>query len=225
MSQKPDFYEVLGVAKTASETEIKAAFKKIMMLSHEDMVRNKLKKAGKSETEIAAAIQEAKKAFQLATEAKDVLTDPKKRNTYDQHGHQGLANLGTGPGYSEAAGERVKRKSPTEEDLFDFFDKAAEKNPRPSTGRPGESSADRRARAAEERRKAREAARGEIDTPSVQEEDTEDTSEKIAEATSRLRNETLSLKDLQLIRDKAADLVEEIDAAIARARRNNGPRP
>jgi molecular chaperone DnaJ len=75
---KRDFYEVLGVAKGASEDEIKKAYRALAMKFHPD--RN-------PGDEGAAA------NFKEAAEAYGVLSDPDKRRLYDQHGHQGLKGV------------------------------------------------------------------------------------------------------------------------------------
>lgn len=72
---KRDYYEVLGVAKTASEEEIKKAFKKLAMKHHPD--RNQGDKA-------------AEEKFKEAREAYDILSDAGKRSAYDQYGHAGV---------------------------------------------------------------------------------------------------------------------------------------
>ena len=71
---KRDYYEVLGVDRSASEAEIKKAYRKLAMQYHPD--RNK-------EDEQAAA------RFKEAAEAYEVLRDPQKRQRYDQFGHAG----------------------------------------------------------------------------------------------------------------------------------------
>ena len=74
MAQKRDYYEVLGVDKTASEEEIKKAYRKIAIQYHPD--RNPGNK-------------EAEEKFKEAAEAYDVLHDQQKRQQYDQFGFAG----------------------------------------------------------------------------------------------------------------------------------------
>ena len=78
---KRDYYDVLGVAKNASEAEIKKAFKKLAMKYHPD--RNPDNK-------------EAEEKFKEAKEAYDVLSDAQKRAAYDQFGHDAIAGMGGG---------------------------------------------------------------------------------------------------------------------------------
>jgi molecular chaperone DnaJ len=80
---KRDYYEVLGVARGASEDEIKKAYRKVAMQYHPD--RN----PGDKESEAK---------FKEATEAYEVLRDPQKRARYDQFGHAATAGAGGGPG-------------------------------------------------------------------------------------------------------------------------------
>lgn len=75
---KRDHYEVLGVAKTASQDEIKAAYRKLALKYHPD--RNPDNK-------------EAEEKFKEAAAAYEVLSDAKKRAQYDQFGH-GMENMG-----------------------------------------------------------------------------------------------------------------------------------
>ena len=75
-----DFYEVLGVTKTASVDEIKSAYRKAAMQWHPD--RNPENK------------QEAEVRFRECTEAYTVLSDAQKRQIYDTYGHAGLAGAG-----------------------------------------------------------------------------------------------------------------------------------
>ncbi len=72
---KRDYYDVLGVAKTASEDELKKAYRALVMKYHPD--RN-------------PGDDEAAEKFKEASEAFAVLSDPEKRQIYDRHGHDGL---------------------------------------------------------------------------------------------------------------------------------------
>ena len=76
-AQQRDFYEVLGVTKSASVDEIKSAYRKSALKWHPD--RNP---ANKEEAEIR---------FRESTEAYSILSDPQKRQIYDTYGHAGLA--------------------------------------------------------------------------------------------------------------------------------------
>lgn len=82
---KRDYYEVLGVAKTATADEIKKAYKKKAIQYHPD--RNPDNK-------------EAEEKFKEAAEAYGVLSDPDKRSKYDQFGFDGLNATGGGGGFS-----------------------------------------------------------------------------------------------------------------------------
>ncbi len=74
---KKDYYEVLGVSKTASESEIKKGYRKLANKYHPDKVNNS------SESEKA----EAEKNFKEINEAYQVLSDSTKKQQYDQYGH------------------------------------------------------------------------------------------------------------------------------------------
>lgn len=86
--QKRDYYEVLGVAKNATEQEIKAAYKKMAIKYHPD------RQGDKSDAEK----KEAEAKFKEAAEAYDVLHDPQKRQRYDQFGFAGVGGA-AGGGY------------------------------------------------------------------------------------------------------------------------------
>jgi molecular chaperone DnaJ len=82
MSTKKDYYEILGVAKTADEAEIKKAFRKLAMKYHPD--RNADNKP------------ESEKKFKEAKEAYEILSDPQKRGIYDKYGAEALSGMGAG---------------------------------------------------------------------------------------------------------------------------------
>ncbi|MDH3846657.1 MAG: molecular chaperone DnaJ [Gammaproteobacteria bacterium] len=87
---KRDYYEVLGVSKSASADEIKKAYRRLAMKHHPD--RNK------GETESESKFKEAKEAY-------EVLRDSDKRAAYDRFGHDGLRGAGMGgPGGFSAEG-------------------------------------------------------------------------------------------------------------------------
>jgi molecular chaperone DnaJ len=82
MATKADYYEILGVPKSASEDEIKRAYRKLAMQYHPD------KNPGD---------KTAEEKFREATEAYEVLKDPQRRSQYDQFGHAAFQQ-GAGPG-------------------------------------------------------------------------------------------------------------------------------
>lgn len=86
MAQKRDYYEVLGVEKSASEAEIKKAYRKLAIQYHPD------KNPGD---------KEAEEKFKEAAEAYSVLSDKDKRARYDQFGHAGMGGAAGGGGFSD----------------------------------------------------------------------------------------------------------------------------
>ena len=87
---KRDYYEVLGVARNASDEELKKAYRRSAMKHHPD--RNP------GDTAALEAFKECKEAY-------EVLSEPGKRRMYDQHGHaafeHGMGGGGPGPGFGD----------------------------------------------------------------------------------------------------------------------------
>ncbi len=83
---KRDYYEVLGVERTAAAGDLKKAYRKLALELHPD--RN-------------PGDPTAEEKFKEASEAYGVLTDPQKRQIYDQFGHRGLAGQGGGQGFHD----------------------------------------------------------------------------------------------------------------------------
>ena len=86
-----DFYEILGLSKNASDSEIKKSYRKLAMKYHPD--RNQGDK-------------EAEKKFKEASAAYEILKDPEKRSAYDQFGHDAFRQGGQGgaQGFGDFAG-------------------------------------------------------------------------------------------------------------------------
>ncbi len=99
MAQKRDYYEVLGVSKTASEDEIKKAYRQIAIKYHPD--RN-------------PGDKQAEEKFKEAAEAYNVLHDAQKRQQYDQFGFDGP--LGGGGGFGGFGGTSMNM-----DDIFSMF--------------------------------------------------------------------------------------------------------
>lgn len=72
MAKKRDYYEVLGIQKSASDAEIKKAYRKMAKKYHPDMNKDN---------------PQAEELFKEVTEAYNVLSDKEKRKLYDQFGH------------------------------------------------------------------------------------------------------------------------------------------
>ncbi len=97
---KRDYYEVLGVNKGAGADEIKKAYRKLARQYHPD---------------VRPGDKEAEAKFKEATEAYEVLSDPEKRQRYDQFGHAGMdPNQGFGGGDFGSFGDIFG-------DIFDLF--------------------------------------------------------------------------------------------------------
>ena len=84
MAEKRDYYEVLGIGKNATDAEIKSAYRKL---------------AKKYHTDLNPGNKEAEEKFKEVNEANDVLSDPQKRQRYDQFGFAGVD-----PNYAAANG-------------------------------------------------------------------------------------------------------------------------
>lgn len=95
---KRDYYEVLNITKTATETEIKAAYRKLAVQHHPD------KNPGDSAAE---------DKFKEAAEAYSVLSDAQKRAAYDRFGHAAAGAAG-GQGFDPSGYSNI-------EDIFDLF--------------------------------------------------------------------------------------------------------
>lgn len=89
-----DYYDILGVARSASAEQIKKAYKKLAIKYHPD--RNK-------------GDQDAVERFKEAAEAYEVLSDPDKRSRYDRFGHAGVKGAAAGGGFHDV------------EDIFEAF--------------------------------------------------------------------------------------------------------
>jgi molecular chaperone DnaJ len=86
MTTKRDYYEILGVERSASPEEIKTAYRKLAMKYHPD------KNQGD---------KQAEEKFKEVSEAYEVLRDQNKRNLYDRFGHDGLKGGGMGGGFHD----------------------------------------------------------------------------------------------------------------------------
>jgi molecular chaperone DnaJ len=90
--KKRDYYEVLGVAKWASEADIKKAYRRLARKLHPD---------------VNPGDKNAHKRFQEVQEAYDVLRDAEKRRAYDRFGHAGRPSMGFDPSAAGGFGGRT----------------------------------------------------------------------------------------------------------------------
>ena len=104
MATKRDYYEVLGVSKSASDAEIKSAYRKKAKQLHPDLNKDD---------------PHAEEKFKEAQEAYAVLSDENKRRMYDQFGHEGMSGRGANPyGY----GGSYTNFDASDFDFGDIFD-------------------------------------------------------------------------------------------------------
>ena len=95
---KRDYYEILGVTRTATEAEIKKAYRKLAVQHHPDKNLDD---------------HTAEERFKEAAEAYSVLSDAQKRAAYDRFGHAGVSGAGAGAGFDPGFSNI--------EDIFDMF--------------------------------------------------------------------------------------------------------
>jgi molecular chaperone DnaJ len=105
-----DYYEVLGVDRTASERDVKRAFRRLARDLHPDVNRHD---------------PDAEEKFKEAAEAYEVLSDPERRRTYDAFGHSGLRSGGWAPSsgfgtFEDVLSSFFGRGDPIFGDLFGF---------------------------------------------------------------------------------------------------------
>ena len=116
MPKTKDYYEVLGVPRTASQKEITAAFRKLARKHHPDL---------------NAGDKQAEARFKEVSEANDVLSDAKKRKLYDQFGPDWAAAQAAGAtstgsrggagGFRPEAGPSVQYRTVSPEEMEDLF--------------------------------------------------------------------------------------------------------
>ncbi|MBA5724649.1 molecular chaperone DnaJ [Candidatus Liberibacter sp.] len=102
--EKADFYEILGASRTASDKELKSAFRNLAMKYHPDKNQNN---------------PEAEKKFKEINDAYEVLRDPEKRAMYDQYGHAAFENRGRTSSSSGGFGANMGGGGSVFSEIFD----------------------------------------------------------------------------------------------------------
>ena len=119
MATKRDYYEVLGVAKSATDDEIKRAYRKL---------------AGKHHPDRNPGDAEAVVAFKEAAEAFDILSNPEKKARYDRFGHAGVdPSAGGGAGFQDV-GDIFEAFGDMFGDIFGGGGRRGGSGPRPKKG-------------------------------------------------------------------------------------------
>jgi len=107
MATKRDYYEILGISKSASAEEVKAAYRSLAKKHHPDVNADKA----------------SEEKFKEINEAYEILSDPKKRQLYDQYGHAGVAQGAPGAPGGFGGGSRDFDSFGDLNDIFgDFFE-------------------------------------------------------------------------------------------------------
>ncbi len=103
-----DYYQILGVSKTASEDDIKKQYRRLAHKYHPDVSKEK----------------DAEEKFKAMKEAYEVLKDPEKRKAYDQmgSGHRGGDSFTPPPGWEFHQGQQSRNQHYAEADFSDFFE-------------------------------------------------------------------------------------------------------
>jgi molecular chaperone DnaJ len=114
---KRDYYEILNVSQSASQEEIKKAYRKLAFEYHPDRNPNN---------------PEAEQKFKEASEAYEILGDPQKRTTYDHFGHEGVQNNGY-QGF-QSGQDIFDTFSDIFGDFFGFSSSRGRRGPRPQQG-------------------------------------------------------------------------------------------
>lgn len=113
MTDKQDYYEVLGISRTASQDEIKKAYRSLARKHHPDVNRHD---------------EGAEEKFKEINEAYSVLSDTDKRSRYDQYGHDAPGGRYADPGFGDMGGFG---------DIFDVFFGGGGRTRRRSAGEDG----------------------------------------------------------------------------------------